>query len=137
MQSKCLCDYLDKGMNQADWSEVCYSSCTLFFWQQNNVGRVDNVRLYGSSRHRSVGATLLTCMNRVQRRDFGPSVRELDREGEDVQTRSFGVVGHRDAVVGVEELGVVVVDGAGTTTSQRRDDVEVVGRSRGRGMPGR
>jgi len=70
-------------------------------------------------------------------RDFGPSVRELDREGEDAQTRSFGVVGHRDVVVGVEELGVVVVDGAGTTTSQRRDGVEVVGRSRGRGTPGR
>ena len=44
-----------------------------------------------------------------------------------MQTRSFGVVGHRDAVVGVEELGVVVVDGARTTTSQRRDGVEVVG----------
>ena len=68
-------------------------------------------------------------------RDFGPSVQELDREGEDAQTRSFGVVGHRDAVVGVEELGVVVVDGAGTTTSQRRGGVEVVGRSRGRGTP--
>ena len=30
-------------------------------------------------------------------------------------------------MVGVEELGVVVVDGAGTTTSQCRDGVEVVG----------
>jgi len=41
--SACLCDYLDKGMNQANWPEVSYSSCTLFFWQQNNVGGVDNL----------------------------------------------------------------------------------------------
>ena len=49
-------------------------------------------------------------MNRVQRRDFGPSVRELDREGEDAQTRGFGVVGH--GVGAVDEvdgkLGVAV-----------------------------
>ena len=51
-------------------------------------------------------------------RDFGPSVRELDREGEDAQTRGFGVVGHRDRGVGVEEVSrgrgrTGVVDDAG------------------------
>ena len=43
-------------------------------------------------------------------RDFGPSVRELDREGEDAQTRGFGVVGHGVEVVDEVdgEVGVVV-----------------------------
>ena len=43
-------------------------------------------------------------------RDFGPSVRELDKEGEDAQTRGFGVVGHGVKVVDEVggEVGVVV-----------------------------
>ena len=99
----------------------------------------DIVTSNGSSRHRSVGTTLLTCMNRVQRECFGPSVQELEREGRDAQTRGFGVVGHGVGVVDEVdgEVGVVVQGAANwASTSLHRDDVEVIGRSRGRGTPG-